>query len=145
MIEYRQGCDEIAWSQLGELYQQVGLVAGYGKKGDLKAIERSFRASSKVVTAWNDSKLVGAARAMSDEVCYSSVFDVGVLPEFQRSGIGKGLMKALLSGLEHTRIHLTSTFGNEEFYRRLGFKHHKTAMARYPFESEYLDGKTSDA
>jgi len=69
---------------------------------------------------------------MSDGTCYSTIFDVGVLPEFQKSGIGKGLMQQLLAGLEHTCVHLTSTFGNETFYEKLGFKHHKTAMAKYP-------------
>jgi predicted N-acetyltransferase YhbS len=36
-------------------------------------------------------------------------------------------------------IHLTSTFGNEEFYKKLGFKKHKTAYAKYPFQSKYLE------
>ena len=42
-------------------------------------------------------------------------------------------------GLGHTCIHLTATFGNEEFYKNLGFKRHKTAMAKYPYESDYVD------
>lgn len=35
-ITYKQGCDAVDWGQLGALYREVGLVAGYGKKGDGK-------------------------------------------------------------------------------------------------------------
>jgi len=67
-------------------------------------------------------------------LCYGIVFDVAVLPEYQKKGIGKGLMNVLLKGEEHMPIHLTSTFGNEDFYKKLGFKKHKTAYAKYPYE-----------
>ena len=36
-------------------------------------------------------------------------------------------------------IHLTSTFGNEDFYKKLGFKKHKTAYSKYPFPSKYIE------
>jgi ribosomal protein S18 acetylase RimI-like enzyme len=142
---YKTGCGSVDWAQLTELYRQVGLVAGYGKKGDSRAIERAFRSSFRVVTAWHNARLIGAARALSDGVCNSTLFDVGVLPEFQKRGVGRGLMQALMAGLEHTRLYLTSTFGNEPFYRKLGFKRHKTAMAKYPFKSEYLEESNGDA
>jgi len=48
-------------------------------------------------------------------------------------------MNELLRNNEHLHIYLTSTFGDEEFYREFGFKPHKTAFAKYPFESEYLE------
>ena len=48
-------------------------------------------------------------------------------------------MEALLRGNEHLLVYLTSTFGNEGFYSKLGFKKHKTAYAKYPCESEYLE------
>lgn len=139
MITFKLGCENIKWEQLSELYKQVGLVAGHGKKGEAKLIEQAFRASFKVVSAWDDSKLIGAGRVLSDGLCYSAIFDIGVLPEFQRSGVGRGLMQELMNGLEHTCFHLTATFGNEEFYKKLGFKRHKTAMAKYPNESNYLE------
>jgi predicted N-acetyltransferase YhbS len=76
---------------------------------------------------------------LSDGICYGAVFDVGVLPEYQKKGVGKGLMALLLEGEENISIHLSSTFGNESFYKKLGFKKHKTAYAKYPFQSKYLE------
>ena len=83
--------------------------------------------------------MVGAGRLISDGICYGTIFDLGVLPDYQKQGIGKGIMNELLRNNEHLCIHLTSTFGNEEFYRKLGFKSHKTAFAKYPFDSKYLE------
>ena len=139
MVVYRTGVDCIDWGMLFELYSQVGLVAGLGKKKDYKKIESAFRNCSKVVTAWKNNLLLGAGRLFTDGITYGVIFDVGVLPEYHNQGIGRGIMKELLKNTESLYIYLTSTFGNEEFYRKLGFKRHKNAFAKYPHESEYLE------
>lgn len=138
MFVYKVGLECISWDQLFSLYDKVGLVAGYGKKNDHDKIRKAFEQSFKVVTAWNNDNLVGAARMLSDGICYGMIFDVGVLPEYQKLGIGKGLVIELQKDNDHLCIHLTSTFGNEEFYKKLGFKAHKTAFAKYPYQSDYL-------
>ncbi len=139
MIEFKTNIDTIEWEAIVKLYGEVGLVAGLGKKRDLEKIREAFLNSYRVVTAWKGEKLIGAGRLISDGVCYGMVFDVGVLPSYQKQGIGKGIMNHLLDGNEHLSIHLTSTFGNEAFYRKLGFKKHKTGYAKYPHESDYLE------
>lgn len=139
MIEYKIGTDNIDWKGITSLYGEVGLVAGFGKKRDLHKIRESFLKSFRVVTAWEGKKLVGAGRLISDGICYGMIFDLGVLPTHHRQGIGRGLISELLRGNENLFIHLTSTFGNENFYRKLGFKKHKTGFAKYPIESEYLE------
>lgn len=138
MITYKTGIDEIEWLQLFYIYGRVGLVAGLAGNHEYDKIRNAFTQSYKVVTAWDGAKLVGSGRLLSDGECYGMIFDLGVLPEYQRMGIGKGLLERLLQHNEHLRIHLTSTFGNEEFYRKSGFKRHKTAFAKYPVDSEYL-------
>lgn len=139
MVEYKTGADSIDWEALGNLYEEVGLVAGFGEKRDLGTIRRAFQNSYKVVTVWKGEKQVGAGRMISDGLCYGTIYDVGVLEPYRGQGIGKGIMAALLEGNEHLLVYLTSTFGNEHFYSKLGFKKHKTAYAKYPHESEYLE------
>ncbi|KLU62943.1 acetyltransferase (GNAT) family protein [Peptococcaceae bacterium CEB3] len=138
MFAYKVGLECIHWEQLFGLYEDIGLVAGYGKKKDHDKIRRAFEQTYKVVTAWKNDSLIGAARMLSDGVCYGMIFDAAVLPEYQKLGVGKGLVAELLKGNEHLCIHLTATYGNEEFYIKLGFKRHRTAFAKYPFESDYL-------
>lgn len=138
-VQYKTGTDGIDWEALGDLYEEVGLVAQFGKKRDVGVIKDAFQNSWKVVTAWKEGELVGAGRLISDGLCYGTVYDVGVLQACRGAGVGKGIMEALLKGNEHLFIYLTSTFGNEAFYKKLGFKKHKTAYAKYPHVSEYLE------
>lgn len=139
MVSYKLGPEEIDWPALIDLYKKVGLLGCLVERSELNKLKSSFENSYKVITAWDGNKLIGAGRMLSDGICYGCIFDVGVLPEYQKKGIGKGLMNNLLSGEEHLSMHLTSTFGNEEFYKKLGFKKHKTAYAKYPYQSNYIE------
>ena len=76
---------------------------------------------------------------ISDGLCYGWIHDMSIHPEYQNQGIGRRLMEELLRGDENLLLGLTSAFGAEEFYFKLGFKRHKTAMAKYPGESIYLE------
>lgn len=139
MIIYKVSLDEIQWDKLFELYERVGLLKRFINNNEYEKIKIAFESSYKVVTAWDKEKLVGAGRMISDGVCYGAIFDVGVLPEYQKKGIGRGVMNELLKGNDNMPIHLTSTFGNEEFYKKLSFKKHKTAYSRYPFKTDYVE------
>lgn len=138
-IEIKIGLSNIDWDDLFSLYATIGLVAGNGKKRNSNTIRKAFENSYKVVLALENNKIIGAGRMISDGLCYGMIFDVGILPEYQKKGIGKMIMNTLIKNEEKLCIHLTSTFGNEGFYRKNGFKKHKTAMAKYPNESEYLE------
>lgn len=139
MIIYQTGLKNIHWQSLLNLYERAGIMGRFVKTNDYEKVRIAFERSYKVVTAWDGETLVGAGRMLSDGICYGAIFDVGVLPEYQKKGIGKGVMQELLNGEEHMPIHLTSTFGNEEFYKKLGFKKHKTALSRYPFPTNYVE------
>ncbi len=89
MIEYKTGTDIIDWESITGLYGEIGLVAEFGKKRDQEKSREAFLNSFKVVTAWEGDKLVGAGRLLSDNICYGMIFDVGILPSFQKKGIGK--------------------------------------------------------
>lgn len=138
MITYDTELDHIDWDQLIDLYGAVGLVAGNGKERQGDKIRLAFECSYQVVTAWDGGMLIGAARMLSDGVCYGTIHDVGVLPGYRKMGVGRGLVEHLEKEHHHLHLYLTATFGKEEFYRKLGYKRHKTAFAKYPMESDYL-------
>jgi len=126
-IEYRTGYDSKWIQQAFDLYNLAGL-----KRDNIIRVGKALENSAHVISAWRDSALVGIGRVLSDEVMYASIFDVAVLPNYQKRGIGRGIMTRLLATVPEACVHLTSTFGNEEFYQSLGFRYHKTAMALYP-------------
>ena len=136
MISYKLGSEDINWKELFTLYTKVGMLRHLIENKEFDKIKTAFQKSYKVVTAWDGDKLIGSCRMLSDGICYGVVFDVAVLPEYQKKGVGKELMRLLLKGEEGMPIHLTATFGNESFYQNLGFKKHKSAYAKYPFKSK---------
>ena len=139
MIEYKTGTDPINWESLIDLYFETDGVVGLGKERNLVKIKEAFLNSYKVVTAWEGVQIIGSGRLISDGVCYGWIHDIGIHPDYQKKGIGKGLMNELMNGNETLLIGLTSAFGAEEFYYKLGFKKHKTALAKYPGKSIYLE------
>ena len=139
MITYKTGIDVIGWDSLMQLYCETDGVIGLARAGNLPKIKEAFLNSYRVVTAWDRDRIVGAGRMISDGVCYGWIHDMAVLPDLQNHGIGKGIVKELLNENEGLLIGLTSSFDAVEFYRKLGFKKHKTAHAKYPGESVYLE------
>jgi len=139
LIEYKTGLDVIDWNSLIQMYAEVDLVIGLARAGKIDKIKKSFNNTHKIVTAWDGDEIVGAGRLISDGECYGWIHDVGVHPKYQNKGIGRGIMNELMSGNEHLLIGLTSSFAAVEFYEKLDFKKHKTAMAKYPGKSTYLE------
>ena len=125
--------------QIISLHNKTEMKRNESKK---ELISDAFQASFLVVTAWFDQRLIACGRMISDGKMYSAIFDVVVDPEFQKIGLGRKIIDKLISKVPHTCIHLTSTFGNEPFYQKIGFKRHKTALALYPrgmTNSPYLE------
>ncbi|MBK9321628.1 MAG: GNAT family N-acetyltransferase [Bdellovibrionaceae bacterium] len=139
MIEFREEYLPEWIDQILDLHNKTELKRSPSKKD---SINQAFKSSFAVVTAWSSERIVGCGRMISDGQMYSGIFDVVIDPEFQKQGLGRQIMERLISKAPHTCIHLTSTFGNEEFYKKIGFKFHKTALALYPgkmSESPYLE------
>lgn len=126
-------CEEVV-DQAAQLYKLAGL--GERKPENLR---KAFAESYEVVFCMNENRLIGVGRVISDGIYYASIFDVAIDPEFQGQGLGRKIMERLMATVPNCNIHLTSTFGNEEFYQKLGFRRHKTAMAKYEKDSPYLE------
>ena len=139
MITYKTGTDAIDWESLMRLYIETDGVIGLARAGDLPRIKEAFLVSYRVATAWDGDRIVGAGRMISDGTCYGWIHDMAVLPDLRKQGIGRGVVEALLDGNEHLLIGLTSSFDAVGFYQHLGFKKHKTAHAKYPADSVYLE------
>jgi ribosomal protein S18 acetylase RimI-like enzyme len=120
-LTVRFGFDPSWLDQIFDLYNKTDL-----KRNNKEQVKQAFINSQVVASVWNDGNPIAIGRAISDFKMYSSIYDVVVDPEFQRRGLGKLVIKSLLERLEGTCVYLTSTFGNENFYKKLGFRFHKT-------------------
>ena len=89
-----------------------------------KNIKKMLSRSEAVVSVWKNTRLIGFGRATSDKVYRAVLWDVVVDRKHQESGIGKKIIKSLLSNQlisKVERIYLMTT-KFERFYCKMGFK-----------------------
>ena len=83
----------------------------------------ALRNSHSLITARMDGRLVGLGNAISDGFLVVYFPHMLVHPHFQRQGIGRGLMQALLERYRgFHQLMLTADGGAVDFYRSLGFE-----------------------
>lgn len=119
-------CARIAWPRLAEIFRRADLGVR-----DPDRLRRIFEQSTVRCFAWSGDDLVGAGRAISDRISYAAIFDVVVLPGFQRRGIGTQIVRHLIRAAEAPNVILHSVPGKEGFYAQLGFARMTTAMALF--------------
>ncbi len=84
------------------------------------AINNSFA----VISVYENTQLIGFGRLVSDGVAYATIYDVMVMPAWQKQGIGSTIVRQLVSKCEQLdipSIHLFAAKGAENFYKNLGF------------------------
>jgi len=68
----------IDWNYVPEVLKKVGMPHFKGKLH-----KKAFENSHTVILAFDDGKLVGFGRAISDGTYQATIYDVAVLPEYQ--------------------------------------------------------------
>jgi GNAT superfamily N-acetyltransferase len=103
------------------LYDAVGWSA-YTKAP--MALRAAIAGSSYVVVARRGERLIGLARAVSDNATICYLQDVLVLPEEHRNGVGRALVQAVLDRYRTVRQKVLLTDdepGQRAFYETLGY------------------------
>ncbi len=125
-IDIVYDCSDTDWKAVSETLKRVGMAY---EEPDVH--KRAFEASHTAVFVYKDSQLIGFGRAISDGAYQAAVYDVVVVPEFQKMGIGGIIMEKILERLSGCNVILYARPGKEEFYLRLGLRKMKTGMALF--------------
>ena len=91
--------------------------------GDLARIARMFAAPSLVISAWQNERLVGVSRSLTDYsyCCYLS--DLAVDKALQGQGVGKELIKRTQAVIgDEVSLILLSAPGAMSYYPVVGFQ-----------------------
>jgi ribosomal protein S18 acetylase RimI-like enzyme len=117
--------DSVDWQELSNLYR----IAPLGEKPpDL--LREVYTNSRYKCFVYDGTVLIAAGRALADGRDCSYICDVAVHPEHQGRGLGKQVIERLRTlSAGHKKIILYANPGKEGFYRKLGFKRMRTAMA----------------
>ena len=85
-------------------------------------LHRALLNAHRLVTAWDDGRLVGLGYAISDGALVVYFPHLVVHPEYQRQGIGAAIMQRLMAHYEgfHQQS-IIADAASVSFYERLGF------------------------
>lgn len=115
--------DSLNVDEYNNLREQVG----WERKNPI-VVEKAIRNSTIVKKAVYDNCAVGMARAIGDGMSYLLV-DVVVSSKYQKRGIGKKLVNAIIEEVkettvigEYSTINLISIKDMEKFYENCGFE-----------------------
>ena len=127
MIAFSTQKQAIDWNEAATIFERAPLGR---QRRDPEKLRRAFEASFAVVYVFDDHKLIGLARALCDGEYQAAIYDVVLLPEYQGRGLGAEIMDRLCAQLPVENIILYAVPGREGFYKGLGFRGMRTAMAK---------------
>ena len=125
-IHVKFDCSGVDWNVVSDTLRRVGM-AYY----EPDVHKMAFENSQTVVFIYDHDALIGFGRVISDGSYQAAIYDVAVVPEFQRQGIGKTIMRNILPRLPQCNFILYASPGKEEFYEKLGLRKMKTGMALF--------------
>ena len=120
-IQFEDDRTKVDVYKLQALFNQSAFWAIDRRIEDLQmALDRS----EPVVSAWDNQRLVGFARATSDGIYRATIWDVVVDCDYQGLGLGRKLVEIILSHQYMVRVERVylSTTHQQGFYERMGFE-----------------------
>jgi ribosomal protein S18 acetylase RimI-like enzyme len=125
-IDYRIGND-LDLSDVIELYN-VSTLGNRRPTADRDRMAAMLRRANLVITAWHAQKLVGLARTLTDFVYVGYLADLAVHADYQRRGIGQGLIARTRAemGPKSTLVSLAAPKATD-YYPHVGFTRHESA------------------
>jgi aralkylamine N-acetyltransferase len=128
MITYSKDKNQnIDWNEAAVVFERAPLGK---RRREPEKIRRAFESSYAIMYVFDEDKLIGMGRALCDGEYQAAIYDMVVLPEYQRKGIGKEIIERLCEQLPVENIILYAVPGREGFYKKCGFRMMLTAMAK---------------
>ncbi len=109
-------------SAAGRMYADAAWISA---DDDFSFINSALAGSFLAAGAFENGRLIGMGRVLSDGVSDAYIQDVVVTPEFRGRGIGGKLVMFLVEELEKRGVDwiaLAGEPGTEKFYSKLGFE-----------------------
>jgi len=118
--------ESVDWERVSEILSYFGL-----SHLDAKTQQRVFENSYAVVFVFDQDKLIGFGRALSDGVCQAAIYNIALDKEYHGKGLGKDIINQLVDQVRQCNIILYTHPNTVSLYEHLGFRRMKTGMAIY--------------
>ncbi len=113
---------KISPDDIGRVYNSVGFTIPDDFRAEPGFMEKMYAPGAFGFFAFADNQLIGAARVLSDDAICSWVPEVVVMPEWQKKGVGKILLKSISERFAHTAIYTEAFKGTETFFEKQGIR-----------------------
>ena len=121
-IKYKDTQKDLPPEQVHKLFVAVGWSEGSETP---EMIQKGYYIpwinSTLVVSAWDGDRLIGAVRVLSDTMFRSIIYDLMVLPEYQKKSIGKELVKRCIEHFPNSEWLVQTTKEISGYYEKNGF------------------------
>jgi ribosomal protein S18 acetylase RimI-like enzyme len=126
MIQYRDDA-KVTVEEAIDLY--IRSTLGERRPVDNKeTFEAMLKNANLTITAWDQGKLIGISRSLTDFAYVTYLADLAVDQEYQRMGIGKELIAQTQKRLgPNCMIVLLAAPKANEYYEHIGFEHNPRA------------------
>ncbi|OON86568.1 hypothetical protein BXO88_07370 [Oribacterium sp. C9] len=133
-ITYKITKDNINWEEVAGVLKRSSL-SDHSPKEQQIAFENSYA----VVFVYDDDRIVGVARALSDGLFQAAIYNVALDEEYQGHGIGREMINRLIAQLKGQNIILYTHPRTVLMYEKFGFRRAKTALELFQAGSEQLE------
>jgi GNAT superfamily N-acetyltransferase len=109
-----------------EGFWELFLTTGWNEKYCLSAAElrQALQSSWFLVSVYENGRLVGFGRLVSDGILHAMIYELIVAPPYQNRGIGSQILERLIDRCREHRIRDIQLFcarGKKAFYEKRGF------------------------
>ncbi len=119
MIEYKVN-EPVDAADVIELYRDAGLPRPVD---DADRIARMLAGSNLVVSAWENDKLIGISRSITDGAWSTYLADLAVATSHQKAGVGRKLIEMTKEAAgEESMVLLLSVPTAMEYYPKIGME-----------------------
>lgn len=131
-ITYKEQKD-LPCEQLAKVFMSVGWAdASQTTQSMIDNFNKPFINSTIVISAWDNDRLVGCIRVLSDKIFRSVIYDLAVIPEYQNKGIGKELVRRCVEHFPDSEWLAETTPERVSFYEHIGFEINKGSFLSIP-------------
>lgn len=122
IIEYNTLLKDIPSNKLHRLFMLVGWSDGSETEKMMEYFNHPFKNSTLVISAWDNEKLVGVVRVLSDKIIRSVIYDLIVDPEYQGKRIGSELVTRCVNHYPNSEWLVETKDHISPYYEKLGFE-----------------------
>jgi len=120
-ITYNDTKKDLPNNELHQLFTSAGWSEDTLTEDMLNHFNIPFINSTLVISAWDNEKLIGVVRVLSDKMIRSIIYDLVIFPEYQQKGIGQELVNRCIGHFPNSEWLVQTTKEISPYYEKIGF------------------------